>query len=379
MLQKMTVFWVLLFTVYFAVHALIRTSIGWFLTEDELAIMRDAQQFAWVYNGDMPLYAWSQAAIFDAFGTTLLSITLLKNSIMLLICLAVFTLVQRVSNTGLAFAATVSMLFLPQISWTSQHTLTTPVLATLFAATTLLSFSRLSDKQSFFRYVLLGSMVGLGAISSVYYLIIPAALFPAAIMSSDHRHLVFNKFFALTVIIACAIAAKPYQEFFSAVDLVLPTTSEFYPISAELVVQHSLGTYNALQTVLAFTSILIVVSAIAVYSGLGRNTPINQGTRNLRELLLKTISIGLLIVFGIAFFFGSEWMDQTKLQPLLFMTAPVVALYLFPVMSVETHRYAVRTAAAIATVLLLVTPAHYSFNLGSDDRNQLASIETVLR
>lgn len=375
----MSSFWVLVFVVYFLVHALIRTSIGWFLTDDEMAIMRDAQKFAWVYNGDMPLYAWSQAAIFNAFGMSLLSLTLLKNAIMLLICLSVFTLVARVSNTNFAFGATASMLFLPQIAWTSQHTLTTPVLATLFAATTILSFSRLLDKQTFLRYGLLGSMVGLGAISSIYYLLVPAALIPAALMSSTHRLIILNKWFVVTLMVAGAIAAKPYYEFHNVNPFALPELAKFYPLTAELAMDRALGTYNALQTVLTFTSILIVASAVAVYSGLGRNKPINKRMRSLRELMLKTVSIGLVLIFGIAFIFGSAWMDQTKLQPLLFLCAPALALYLFPAMSADTNRYAIRTAGAIAAILLLVTPAHYSFNMGDDDRNKLASIGAELR
>jgi len=368
--KKRSSSWVLLFVIYFLVHALIRTALGGSFTADELAIIADAQSFAWLYDGEMPLYAWSQRAVIDLFGPTVLSVTILKNAILLLICLSVFTLVERVSNASYAFAATISLLFLPQLAWTSQHGMTTPVLATLFAATTLLSFSRLSEERSFARYGVLGAMMGLGAVSSICYLLVPAALFPAALTSAHHRKIVLNKRMGVTALIAIGLAAKPYYVLVQSGTTVFPDMAEVYPLSLDLVMDRARGMYSALQTALTFSSLLIVGAAITIYAGLGRNLPVNGQTLALRELLLRTVSVGLLLIFGIAFLNGGTWMDQASLQPLLFLMAPVLALYLFPAMSTTTHRHALTVAGVIATVILLVTPAHYSFGgrLGALDQ-----------
>jgi len=133
--------------------------LGWSLSPQEIEIIENAQRFAWLYDGQMPLYIWLQSAVFNTFGPTLLSLTMMKNALMLMICLSIYTLVQRVSNTTYALATTLSLVFIPQLVWTSQHSLTTPVLATLFAATTLLAFSRLSVEKSVPRYGILGAMI----------------------------------------------------------------------------------------------------------------------------------------------------------------------------------------------------------------------------
>ncbi len=353
---------ILIFAVYFTAHALIRWMLGWYLTEDEAAILNDAQTFAWIYDGQMPLYAWSQSALFNLLGPTLLSLTVLKNTIMLLICLTVFTMVERVSNVAYAVAATLSLLFVPQLAWTSQHTLTTPVLGTLFAATTFLAFSKLREQPSIMRYISLGAMIGLGAISSVAYLLVPAALIPAALATSGYRSVFFKKGIFLTLLVAGLIAYKPYQVLYASGGLQIPDLDGLFPFGRDIFMARATSAYDALQTILTFSSLLIVGSAIAVYGGLGRNQPLQDGARSLRELMLRTVSIGIILLLGLAFVEGSSWINAALIQPLVFLAAPALALYLFPAMSVDTHRKSVRFAAGIALVVLLVTPAHYSFN-----------------
>lgn len=363
----------LVLVIYFLVHALMRTALGWSLTTDEVSIIRDAQSFSWIYSGEMPLYAWLQSAVFSAFGTTVLSLTVLKNAILLLICLSIFTLVERVSSPAYAFAATISMLFIPQLVWTSQHSMTAPVLATLFAATTLLSFSRLQEERNLVRYGLLGAMIGLGAISSLTYYLVPAALIPAALTSTHHRKIILNKGIFVTILVALIIAVWPYVRLFQANTEMLPDLSTLHPIGIDLIINRARGMYDALQTILAFSSLLIVAAALTIYSGLGRNQSINEETLALRELLLRTVTMGLLVVFGVAFVSGGAWMDQASLQPLLFLVAPLLALYLFPAMSTKTHRQAVNVSAIIAVAVLVITPAHYSFGTGSGGSLQQAA------
>ncbi len=360
---------VLIFVVYFLVHALIRTAFGASLTAEELVILQDAQRFAWIYDGEMPLYSWAQGAVVNAFGPTVLSLTIMKNVIMLLICLSIFTLVERVSNTTYALAATVSLLFVPQLVWTSQHGLSAPVLATLFAATTMLTFSRLTQEKSVPRYGVLGAMIGLGAISSTTFLLVPAALVLAAVTSPVYRNIILNSGFIAVLMVAGFIAFLPYYEMFKAGMLVLPNLTDASIFGLERMIDRGKGLYAALQTTLTFSSVLIVGAALTVYSGLGRNQPINDETLDLRRLMLRTVAFGMILIFGIAFLYGGPWMDQAGLQPILFLIAPVVALFLFPTMSMKTHRNAISAGGAIAVLILLVTPAYYSFG------DRLTSIE----
>ena len=364
-----------IFIVYFSVHAFIRTTLGWSLSPQEIEIIENAQRFAWLYDGQMPLYIWLQSAVFNTFGPTLLSLTMMKNALMLMICLSIYTLVQRVSNTTYALATTLSLVFIPQLIWTSQHSLTTPVLATLFAATTLLAFSRLSVEKSVPRYGILGAMIGFGAISTVTFLLVPVALLMAAITSRSHRNIVFNSGFIAAIMVAGSIAGWPYYQLFLSGQIVVPDLANVNPLHWDIFVDRARGMYSALQTALTFSSLLIVGAAITVYSGLGRNIAVNEGTKALRELMLRTVSFGLILIFGIAFLSGGVWMNQSTLQPLLFLVAPVLALYLFPAMSTRTHRNAITVGSVIALAVLIITPAHYTFGSQFSEPERYASSE----
>lgn len=353
--------WVLIFVFYFLAHALIRTALGSSMTEDEIRLLQNAHKLAWLYNGEMPLYAWMQGVFINAFGPTILSLALMKNTIMLIICLSIFKLVERVSNPIYALAAAISLLFVPQLVWTSQHGLSAPVLATMFAATTMLAFSRLSDDKSVPKYGVFGAMIGLGAISSLSYLLVPAALLLAAITSVSYRNIIFNSGFIAVFMVAGFIVFWPYYELFQTGVLMVPTLSEVSSFTHNRMFDQSEGLYGALQTTLTFSGLLILGTAFTVYTGLGRNRRVNNATGALRQLMLRTVAFGMILIFTIAFLFGGAWMDQASLQPVLFLLAPVLALYLFPAMSIQTHRRAVAVSGVIAVMILIVTPAHYSF------------------
>ena len=358
--KTLSSYWVLVFLFYFLTHAMIRAAMGWKLTVDEIDLIRNSISFEFLYNGEMPLYTWLQISVFDLFGQTIFAMTLLKNAIMLMITMSIFTLVQKASNREFAFAAAASLLFVPQFIWTSQHSLTAPVLATLFAATSLLAFYRLWEGVTLRRYLMLGAMLGLGAISSTSFLVVPVALVGAALLSKKTRGLILNKFFLATIVVAVAVAIRPYQELVSTTVLPLGmdlTTTSIY--------QRVIDLYATLQTVLTFLSLLIVGTTIIVYSGLGeaRSTP--QPLLHLREFILKMSFIGVSLIFAYAFLEGGQEISKATIQPVLFMVAPLIALYIYPVMSQPSFKNARNLSGAIAVLILIVTPMYFSFDKGT--------------
>ena len=244
-------YWLLVFVIYFMVHALIRTAMGWKLTAEELQLVRDTQEFAWIYGSEMPLYVWLQSAVFDHFGVSVTTLALVKNGIMLLLCLSIFNLVQRVANASWALAATVSLLFIPQIAWTSQHALSSPVLATLMAATTALAFSSLERRPDLIRYITFGALIGLGALSSIYYLFLPVALILSALTAKPFRGLILNWRFLVTTIVAVGVAGRTYSEYLGVMGIPFDAAS-IVPTSRDALLGRAIDMYSVLQTALTF-------------------------------------------------------------------------------------------------------------------------------
>jgi len=357
--KTLSSYWVLVFLFYFLTHAMIRAAMGWNLTADEVDLIRNTGSFEFLYDGEMPLYTWLQISVFDLFGKTIFAMTLLKNAIMLMITMSIFTLVQKAANREFAFAAAVSLLFVPQIIWTSQHSLTAPVLATLFAATSLLAFYRLWEGVTLRRYMMLGAMLGLGAISSISFLVVPVALVGAALLSKKTRALILNKFFLATIVITVAVAIRPYQEMMSTGVLSFGTD-----LTATSIYQRVIDLYATLQTVLTFLSLLIVGTTIIVYSGLGEARTTPQPLLNLREFILRMSFIGIILIFGYAFVEGGREISKSTIQPILFLVAPLIALYVYPVMNQPSFKNARNLSGIVAVLILIVTPMYFSFEKG---------------
>ena len=357
--KTLSSYWVLVFLFYFLTHAMIRAAMGWNLTADEVDLIRNTGSFEFLYDGEMPLYTWLQISVFDLFGKTIFAMTLLKNAIMLMITMSIFTLVQKAANHEFAFAAAVSLLFVPQIIWTSQHSLTAPVLATLFAATSLLAFYRLWEGVTLRRYMMLGAMLGLGAISSISFLVVPVALVGAALLSKKTRALILNKFFLATIVITVAVAIRPYQEMMSTGVLSFGTD-----LTATSIYQRVIDLYATLQTVLTFLSLLIVGTTIIVYSGLGEARTTPQPLLNLREFILRMSFIGIILIFGYAFVEGGREISKSTIQPILFLVAPLIALYVYPVMNQPSFKNARNLSGIVAVLILIVTPMYFSFEKG---------------
>jgi len=57
--------------------------------------------------------------------------------------------------------------------------------------------------------------------------------------------------------------------------------------------------------------------------------------------------------------------SKATIQPVLFMVAPLIALYIYPVMSQPSFKNARNLSGAIAVLILIVTPMYFSFDKGT--------------
>lgn len=363
MRSEKSILWILVLVIYFLGHTLIRTALGWQTTPDEATLITQATSYQWLYDGEMPLYIWLQTAAFQYFGPTVFALALVKNAILLLIALCVFWMVERDASTEWAVAALISLLFIPQLAWTSQHSLTSPVLATLGVAATFLSFTALASRASALGYLGLGIVIGLSAISETCYLWALGGLFLAALTSARYRAVLRNKWVLLTLITAPAIAAGPYMPILSTLEVTDPAAL-LPDLNAALVIDRAYAIYDVLQNALAFTGLLIVGTSFAVYKGLGARKEIPETAEALRDLLARSFSLGLLLIFAYVFLSGDASFSMAALQPLMLLTGPIAALYIYPVIDTATYRTATNLAICAAVLILVTTPAHYSFNQG---------------
>jgi lipopolysaccharide core galacturonosyltransferase RgtB len=200
----------LLIAIYFVWQIVLRliTSNSAELDESEQLFL--TQQLAWGYGPQPPLYTWLQFPFIQQLGPSILALAVFKNA--LLFCIYALTywsarLLTR--NHWLAVTATVSLLFVPQISWESQRDLTHSVLVTLAAAATFFVFLRLRQARRLRFYLILGLCIGFGVLAKYSYVLFLVGLILAALSLPSLRSIIYDRRMLLALALG-AIIVTPH-------------------------------------------------------------------------------------------------------------------------------------------------------------------------
>jgi lipopolysaccharide core galacturonosyltransferase RgtB len=188
---------------YGLLHILIRLVISAGAELDEAEQLLLSQSFAIGYTDQPPLYTWLLIGFEAVFGVDILSLAILKNLLLFITHLCLFLAARIVLNdTSLAALTSLSLWLVPQIAWESHRDLTHSVLVTsvssgfFYVMVTLLHAGRTRH------YLLLGLLIGLGALSKHSFLIFAAALFAAVLGQREMR----NRLLDRRMLLVCAVA-----------------------------------------------------------------------------------------------------------------------------------------------------------------------------
>jgi lipopolysaccharide core galacturonosyltransferase RgtB len=193
---------------YFTLQILLRliTSNTTGIDESEQLLL--TQQLALGYGPQPPLYTWLQFPLVAIFGPTILPLTLLKNLLLFgLYAVTYFNARLVTRNHWLAMTATLSLLFIPQISWECQRDLTHSVLLTFTAATTFYFFIRISRRGLLRDYLGFGFYMALGLLAKYNYAVFLCGLFAAALTLPPLRKALCNKRMLVALLLCAAVVA----------------------------------------------------------------------------------------------------------------------------------------------------------------------------
>ena len=353
--------WAPILIIYYLLHVLIRTSLGAPLTPDEAEIFDLAQSFQWTYDEMMPLYPWLQFLFFKIFGPTVLALALLKNLILLTTCILVNRLVWRVAGPHWAWIATLSLAFLPQIIWKSQHSMTDAVLATCLAVALAYVVVVLRQRPSATKYAALGIVCGLGLITTFVFAWVIVAAAIAAFSSAAFRPILVNRSVAISIALAVIICVTPAWNAMHQFVFAMPSLPSGFSLDSQVILNRARQAYSLLQTGVAFTAIFMIGVCFSVYKGIGSADKPEAPVVELREFLGRTIVAGVFMLLVVVVTTGTETAGIETIQPLMILAAPMAALYLYPLSGEQGRRNFVRLAAVIGAGILLLSPAYYSF------------------
>lgn len=191
---------------YLILHVALRLLISDGLYFDEAEQQLLATRFAWGYHAQPPLYTWLQMLFIAALGHSPLAFLALKYFIALLVFAITYQVAKvLLKSEGAAIAATLSLVFFPEIGWEWLRERTHLILATFFCAATALVFLRLAEKATTVRYLLFGLAAGLGLLAKYNYAVFLAAFCAAGLAAREYRHLFYDRRMILSALTAAAV------------------------------------------------------------------------------------------------------------------------------------------------------------------------------
>jgi 4-amino-4-deoxy-L-arabinose transferase-like glycosyltransferase len=309
-------------------HILIRLLISNGAELDEAEQLLLSQAFAIGYTDQPPLYTWLLRIVQAFLGVNILSLAVLKNLLLFGTYLGLFGAARLVlKNIQLALLTSVSLWLIPQIAWESYRDLTHSVLVTSISAGFLAVTLALVRTGRTWHYLVLGLLLGLGALSKHSFLFFAVALLGATLLHRDMRRRLRDRRMLLAIGLA-GLAVLPHFLWLSG-----HLHLESSPAIGKLARQGSLPSAAAIAAGLLkllwasisfltpFWLVCLVVFPMAVWR---RGTDATE-SRRYRELLEHYfLLLGGLLGAAVVFFGVTHFKDRW-MQPFLFLTP----LYVF--------------------------------------------------
>lgn len=288
---------------YFSLQVFLRLAFSDSLDLDEADAVVLAQKFSWGYGSDPPLYTWLQIASFQAFGTSILALSVLKNLLLFSTCSFTFATARLITQKPAAgVAAALSVFYLPSIAWESQRDLTHSVLSTTLAVATLFCLLQLRESRRLRWYVAFGLSAGLGVISKFNYTLWLLGLLLAGFSLKEFRPALLNLRLLLSAGLAFLIFLPNGLWMLEHRELALLNSSKLQvPQSVSWFEIARTGLKNIVQSLVAFSAPLAVICLVLFYKrapgGGGESAPKSPGPRLIFRAWVVIGLVLLLLVF----------------------------------------------------------------------------------
>lgn len=277
----------------------------------------EAEQVIWAqkllpgYPDQPPLYSWLQYGFFQVFGFHLMSIALLKSSL-LFGCFYCFHQVCRLhcQTITLAWCATLAWALISAISLDLIKDNTHSVLALFSACLTWYWFIAPSRMSNLAWYFILGCVMGIGFLSKFNYLLFLFIVFISALSLQDYRRKLLNPGMLLTLSVGFIIASPYILWLLEHSNVGLGSSYKLAPPYK----QHSHGITELVKALLFFALPCLLFTRIffPISKGLSQQNPQNS-------LLIRYHQIVIPILVMVTLGAGMRNFETRWLIPILFL------------------------------------------------------------
>ncbi len=340
------------------IDAMVRLAIFDSLSFDEATQFFLAQNLAFGYPDDPPLYTWLLFLMFRVFGRNPVALITLKSTLLVIFYVFFFGSARLIlGGAKLAALATLSLVCVIPVAWESYDNLTHSVLALCLSGATLYVICRILKEPTTWRYVLLGALLGFGALSKYNYVVFAGAALVALLVNRHTRAAVLESRTFLTALIAVTIAAPhAYWMLNDGFGFLAPVVK----FSAKAEHYSARGVWSLGWAMLMFVTPLWILYAVLFPGGY-------LPKQRLRLAGPATFDCGIylaaltIILVTLVVVFGVTTIKVRWLQPLLFLFPIYFFAYLRESEIRDKQWRYFRAVIGVAAVLLVTTHALDNF------------------
>lgn len=342
----------------------------------------DAEQL--MYLGDLqagyggsqpPLYSWLGGIVAQLFGPSVLTLKLVKYSMIFVAGLAIFLAVQKLGySRRAAVTALFGVLLFPQIFWEMQHTLSHSVAVFALGSLLLLALAWLLKRQSALAYTVFGLAMG-GAILAKYNnLILLGAIVASMLSLPETRAIILNRRFAISIGTAILVCLPTLYWNVTHPGEIVVRGYKFGMASDQDLMAAWLGLKNFTRAAFNFAVLPVVVFAVAL---VGARTPFPAGgSRPVAERLLwRTIVAGIVVALFLVIVSGATTFRDRWMLPLLLFLPIVLAMHLDSLGRKGKAAQSIVIGMAAGLAILVLPVSWYMHLYGGDGMGSIARID----
>ncbi len=362
--------WAVIFVLcYFVFQTILVTAVSNGAGLDDAEQLANIGYLEWGYGGSQPpLYTWITNLAASVLGTSMLTLQIVKFSILASLFLSVYGGMRLLGFSRLVASASMLGLFLiPQIGWESQRALTHSVAGTAGCGWAFLAFAWHMRARHAGSAAALGIAMAaaiLGKFNASFFL---AMLIVTGLLVAEYRKVLLSKL-SLVTVLAFAVCFGPTAFWMLAhKSSVIARASKFeIGASGNVFSDRLLGVESLVEAAFLFSILALAVAGVIALIHWRKKTapsiPLTAGEQFLRRL----IAVGIVIVLAGVVATGANNVKDRWLQPVLFLTPALMASLMARYRTGD--RPMIDLAAVSAAVALIVPPVlGYYLTYGSSN------------
>lgn len=352
---------------YFSFQAILVTLVSNGAGLDDAEQLANIGYLDWGYGGSQPpLYTWITNIAASVLGTSMLTLQIVKFSMLASLFLSVFGGMRLLGFSRMVASASMLGLFLiPQIGWESQRALTHSVAGTAGCGWAFLAFAWYMRDRNAVSAAALGITMAAAILGKFNASLFVIMLIVTGLSIAEYRKILLSKLSFVTIA-AFAICFTPTAIWMLAHKSSVIARSEKLQIGASgnPIFDRLSGVGSFIEAAFLFSIVVLAIAGIiALIHRSKRSTPgkpFTSGEVFMRRLLV----VGMLIVLAGVVVAGVSNIKDRWLQPVLFLTPAVIAC-LFAQYRRQTRALTELTAVSIAVALIVPPILGYYLTYGS--------------